>query len=128
MDDSDLVLFYFSAKWCPPCRRFTPLLKQFVEHDDVKDTDMTVIFSSSDNSEEEMTSYFIHDHGDYFAIPFDDKPFLQLMDRICDVDAIPKLCVVNKNGVLVHDSARIDVLDMQYPRDAIMKWLRKLQE
>ena len=27
----DLVLFYFSAHWCPPCRQFTPLLKDFYE-------------------------------------------------------------------------------------------------
>jgi thiol-disulfide isomerase/thioredoxin len=27
----ELVLYYFSAHWCPPCRQFTPLLKDFYE-------------------------------------------------------------------------------------------------
>ena len=26
-----LVCFYFSAHWCPPCRQFTPILKDFYE-------------------------------------------------------------------------------------------------
>ena len=26
-----LVLFYFSAHWCPPCRMFTPMLRDFYE-------------------------------------------------------------------------------------------------
>ena len=26
-----LVLIYFSAHWCPPCRGFTPVLKAFYE-------------------------------------------------------------------------------------------------
>ena len=27
----DLVLYYFSAHWCPPCRQFTPMLKDWYE-------------------------------------------------------------------------------------------------
>ena len=27
----NLVLYYFSAHWCPPCRQFTPMLKDFYE-------------------------------------------------------------------------------------------------
>ena len=26
-----VVLFYFSAHWCPPCRAFTPVLKDFYD-------------------------------------------------------------------------------------------------
>ncbi len=29
LKDKKLVLFYFSAHWCPPCRGFTPKLKDF---------------------------------------------------------------------------------------------------
>ena len=27
----DVILIYFSAHWCPPCRTFTPVLKDFYE-------------------------------------------------------------------------------------------------
>jgi len=27
----DVILIYFSAHWCPPCRGFTPVLKDFYE-------------------------------------------------------------------------------------------------
>ena len=27
----DIILIYFSAHWCPPCRGFTPILKDFYE-------------------------------------------------------------------------------------------------
>ena len=30
-NSQDLVLYYFSAHWCPPCRQFTPMLKDFYE-------------------------------------------------------------------------------------------------
>lgn len=31
LQDKHLVCFYFSAQWCPPCRRFTGILKDFYE-------------------------------------------------------------------------------------------------
>merc|ERR1711963_681314 len=27
----EIIMFYFSAHWCPPCRGFTPMLKDFYE-------------------------------------------------------------------------------------------------
>ena len=31
LKDKKFVGFYFSAHWCPPCRGFTPVLKDFYE-------------------------------------------------------------------------------------------------
>ena len=29
--NKELILIYFSAHWCPPCKRFTPILKEFYD-------------------------------------------------------------------------------------------------
>ena len=31
LDGKAIVCLYFSAHWCPPCRAFTPVLKDFYE-------------------------------------------------------------------------------------------------
>ena len=69
----DLVLYYFSAHWCPPCRQFTPMLKDFYEvlllyltpktntsiiltsHQEAEGIE--IVFVSSDRSAEDMASY-----------------------------------------------------------------------
>jgi nucleoredoxin len=48
------VLVYFSAHWCPPCRRFTPELVKFYNDLLLKRTDFEIIFASSDRSEEDF--------------------------------------------------------------------------
>merc|ERR1711976_267176 len=62
------VLVYFSAHWCPPCRGFTPVLKEKWENQ-LKAADVQVVFVSSDRDDASATSYFNNDHGDYFMAP-----------------------------------------------------------
>lgn len=65
------VALYFSAHWCPPCRKFTPLLKDVYEEVNESEKTLEVIYVSSDKTEEEMTKYHEEDHGDWFRIPFE---------------------------------------------------------
>ena len=77
----DLVLFYFSAHWCPPCRQFTPMLKDFYEVSMDTTMDMVniilvlqevegleIVFVSSDRSPEDMHSYMKESHGEWLAV------------------------------------------------------------
>merc|ERR1719284_2207569 len=51
----DIILIYFSGHWCPPCRRFTPVLKKF--YDENAGQGIELIFVSSDKSSEDMLNY-----------------------------------------------------------------------
>ncbi|KAK7200039.1 tryparedoxin-like protein [Novymonas esmeraldas] len=58
------VLIYFSAHWCPPCQRFTPLLADFYEaHKDTQDFE--VLFVSSDREEGRMMDFFQNRSSNY---------------------------------------------------------------
>eukprot|EP00961_Rhodomonas_salina_P016777 226267-Rhodomonas_salina.4 len=49
----------FQAHWCPPCRQFTPMLKDFYEevNGDTQPKKFEVVFVSSDDSEVSMPSH-----------------------------------------------------------------------
>ncbi|EER11108.1 thioredoxin, putative [Perkinsus marinus ATCC 50983] len=73
LSQKDKIALYFSAHWCPPCRKFTPILKEFYE--DVKEEDedkLEIIFVSSDKSEEEQVEYHKQDHGEWLRVPYGD--------------------------------------------------------
>jgi nucleoredoxin len=55
LEKKEFVLLYFSASWCPPCRAFSPILKEFYNH--VKDT-VEVVYISSDKDYTEFQGYF----------------------------------------------------------------------
>jgi nucleoredoxin len=53
------VLLYFSASWCPPCKKFTPILATC--YDDAREADegsVEVVYIGSDFDEPSFTAYF----------------------------------------------------------------------
>ena len=109
VNKADVILVYFSAHWCPPCRQFTPKLKSFYEGlHQAKGEKLCIIFVSSDRTAEDMMSYFKNDHGDYYAVDSNDTDLVKKLKGNCDVSGIPMLCVVNKNGDCKY-SGRSDV-------------------
>merc|ERR1712038_1935249 len=53
--EKSIVCLYFSAHWCPPCRGFTPVLKDFYK--EAKEQGVEIIFVSSDEDSNAMMSY-----------------------------------------------------------------------
>lgn len=120
--DKKVIAIYFSAHWCPPCRLFTPVLKDFYEEimENVGE-ELAIVFVSADRSETKMESYFKEEHGKWFAIQFHDE-VAETLKKNCSLTGIPKLAIVNKKGEMVHGDARSDVQNLK-PWKAYKKWL-----
>ena len=83
------VLVYFSAHWCPPCRSFTPKLKNAYETE-LKAGNVEIIFVSSDQTEDAAFDYMVNDHGDYFMVPHNSEAANKLKS-LCELSGIPTL-------------------------------------
>lgn len=97
---------YFSAHWCPPCRNFTPRLKDFYAEYKKRNPNFEIIFCSSDKSEGDMQSYFKEDHGNYLALPFSKREEKQALSDMFNVEGIPTFVVLGPDGSVVNPNAR----------------------
>ncbi|KAL6594096.1 hypothetical protein ACP70R_048997 [Stipagrostis hirtigluma subsp. patula] len=83
------VALYFSASWCPPCRRFTPKLIEAYEELTSQDKSFEVIFVSRDKDEEAFNAYFAK--MPWLAVSFSDSEGLKGLLRRFKVQGIPNL-------------------------------------
>ena len=116
LEGKDLVLYYFSAHWCPPCRQFTPMLKDFYEEAE----GLEIVFVSSDKSPEDMTSYMKESHGDWLAVPHNSAVANDLKQKY-GISGIPALVVVRMDGTLVTKDGRSHVSGKS-PAQAVKDW------
>mmetsp|Transcript_15593 Transcript_15593/g.19788 ORF Transcript_15593/g.19788 Transcript_15593/m.19788 type:complete len:415 (-) Transcript_15593:140-1384(-) len=85
------ILLYFSAKWCGPCRMFTPGLIEF--YNKVKESkNIEVVFCSLDNDEDQYKEYT--SKMPWLSMPFDAKE-TKAMARTYNARGIPHLVVVD---------------------------------
>nr|ALS04311.1 nucleoredoxin-like protein 2 [Acartia pacifica] len=118
MADKELILFYFSAHWCPPCKQFTPMLKDF--YDEISDEGVEVVFVSSDRSSADMLSYMKESHGDWLATEHNSSVANSLKQKY-DISGIPTLVVCKKDGTVITKDGRRVVMS-QPPAQAVKTW------
>lgn len=109
--DTKLVALYFSAHWCPPCQKFTPILKRFYENTSRKDIE--IVYISSDRTLDEFLSYY--GSMPWLAVPTDAEAAQRKNElaRTFRLQGIPTLIVLeNKTGLFVTSQARQQVYDL----------------
>lgn len=111
LQGKDFVLLYFSAAWCPPCQKFTPLLKDFYKtchdnttNDSIQD-DLEVVYVSSDRDLAEFEEYY----GKMPWLALESQKHKTSLSQKCHVSGIPALVVLDGHGRFVTDGARRDV-------------------
>ena len=67
---SEVIGLYFSASWCGPCKRFTPMLRDVYNILKQSGKSFEIIFVSSDSDDDSFEQYY--GAMPWLAIPFDD--------------------------------------------------------
>jgi len=117
--DKELILYYFSAHWCPPCKMFTPKLKEF--YDAVaSEHKLEIIFVSSDQSHDAMMAYMKESHGDWLVVEH-ESDLSNTLDQKYGIEGIPTLIVCKKDGTVVTENGRGDVMSTP-PAQTVTKW------
>jgi nucleoredoxin len=96
------IAFYYSASWCPPCRKFTPKLVKFYNEHRSADQNFEIIFVSSDRNEDAQEGYMLEDQMNWPALEFDDVREERI--RKSSGTGIPCLVIVDREGKVIADS------------------------
>ena len=119
--DFELTCLYFSAHWCPPCRVMTPKLVGFYKNHWKARGKVCVIFISFDRDEETMMEYF--EEMPWLAIPFGQRERSMEVASKFEVDAIPSIILLKKDGEVVTKEGYQDLLSMG--EGALDHWLEQ---
>lgn len=101
LDRVKLFALYFSAHWCPPCRKFTPELVEFYQQVKKEHPNFEIIFVSNDRSPEALTDYIRTASMPWPAVVFGKGSELE---RIYSGEGIPRLVLVDQEGKVLADS------------------------
>ena len=89
------VGIYFSAHWCPPCRKFTPELVKI--RDAMAKNNFEVVFISSDKDADAMKGYMTETKMGWLAVPYGAAQ-RNAIKKEFGLGGIPMLVIVDKNG------------------------------
>ena len=98
-----LVALYFSAKWCGPCRKFTPELVQYYNRVTAAHPEFEIVFVSADRSAPAMESYMRDFQMPWPAVKFDKLPEKAELLKYAG-SGIPSLVVIDPSGRIVSNS------------------------
>jgi len=116
LEGKELIVLYFSANWCPPCKQFTPLLIDFYEtlcaSQDSKKQNLEIVFVSSDQTLEDFNTYY--GKMPWTAIPTvtGSAAIKQALATKLSIRSIPTVVVMTGDGKFVSDQGRNDVLQV----------------
>ena len=94
---------YYSAEWCPPCRKFTPKLVQFDDRVAAQHPEVEVIFFSNDKGPAEMQKYMQDDKMPWPAVRFEQVPKEKELMHYRG-NGIPCLVLVDADSKVIADT------------------------
>ena len=98
-----LIALYFSAHWCPPCRKFTPELVDFYNRMAPQHPEFEILFVSYDRTAFAMQGYMRETNMPWPALDY-GKIAGNEMIRKYSRSAIPCLVLIDAEGKVLSDS------------------------
>jgi thiol-disulfide isomerase/thioredoxin len=120
------VALYFTASWCPPCRRFTPKLVSLYEGMRAPLPEVEVVLVSWDETRRDRQEYVDDTKMRWLALPHESGELADTMTLRYDVQHVPTLVVLQvskdgKDASVLSREGRDDVEDI-FPGSP--QWLR----
>ena len=103
LEGKKLIAIYFSAHWCPPCRKFTPQLVDFYNRVAPAHPEFDVLFVSADRSASAMQDYMRETNMPWPALDY-EKIRAQTQITHYAGSGIPCLVLVDAAGKVLSDS------------------------
>jgi nucleoredoxin len=98
-----LIAVYFSAHWCPPCRKFTPELVDYYNRVAPQHPEFELIFFSLDRSNYAMQNYMVETKMPWPAIDYQKLENKQAIKKYAG-RAIPCLVLLDSTGKVISDT------------------------
>lgn len=99
--DGKIIGLYFSAHWCPPCQRFTPLLaKKYTELTE-EGKNFEIIFISSDRDESSAQHYY--SEMPWKMLSYSRREQKKLLSELFEVEGIPTLILLDGQEKITSD-------------------------
>ncbi len=109
LSQKKLILYYFSAHWCGPCRKFTPKLIDYYNRVVAAHPEVELVFYSFDHSANEMQQYMAETGMPWLAIDYAKRGEKQQLTKPAG-DGIPALYLCDRTGKLLSNA----VVDGKY--------------
>lgn len=124
LKNKKIIGLYFSGHYCPPCKKFTPLLAEVYEEikennntnnynntnnsnntNNINNTnDLEIIFISSDKEKDSFIKYY--KEMPWLALPYERRDIKTKLCEDYNVKTIPTLIFFDNNGKLLEREGR----------------------
>lgn len=98
------TVLYFSAGWCPDCRRFSPALVKAYNDQPAGGSRYEVVLVSRDRTAEEMLKYMKSERMPWPALAFEKVAEAKDLEHLYSGQGIPCLTVLDSKGTVVLQS------------------------
>jgi nucleoredoxin len=106
LKEKEIIGLYFSASYCPPCKKFTPLLKDAYEK--IK-SNCEIIMIPSDKTEDNYINYY--ENMPWLSLPYEKRKLKEILCSIFEVKTIPQLVFISKDLKKIMTDGRYFITD-----------------